>query len=231
MSCPEDLAWMQYLEGPDRAPALTAHLATCAACRAAHDAARAAMAALTNLSPGSRRLCPPPEELAQIPEGIAMLSVRLHAAVCADCREDLADLAALEIEPATRIVARWLADGFRIVSQTLSNLAPEPVPALAARGGAGGATGWTVRQPLDDAELKLELAPGDSHSFALAVSLAPKPPPGTRVDLEASDRLLESRTMDATGLLSFLALPPGHYRVTVRRPSQSPITTEIEVSG
>jgi hypothetical protein len=225
--CPEDVEWMAYLEaGPVASnAALTAHLAGCAACRDAVEAARSALAALTNLSPGARRLCPPPEELVEVAAGVATLRVRLHAALCTDCREDLADLASLEAEPPAEVVARWVAEGFRIVTQTLSALAPEPVPLPAA-----GGTAWRMRHLTDvDVEVRLELAPGDGRSFALSVSLAPAPRPGARGDQEIGERLLESRAMDASGMLSFLALAPGRYRVTVRRPAGAPVVTEIEV--
>lgn len=232
MTCPSDLEWMEFLEGlaPSRAREYDEHCAACAPCRDAVSAARSALAALTKLSPGGRRLCPPPEELEQAAGGVGSLRVRLHVALCADCREDLADLAALSEETPGEVVARWLADGFRVVSQTLSGAGAELVPALVTRAGPDGrAGGWRLRQELEGAELALELAPGENTSFGLAVSLAPKPAPGTRVDLEAGGRLLESRAMDASGVLSFLALPAGRYRVTVRRPSASPVVTELDV--
>lgn len=236
---------MEYLEKLSSAPAaggaappraLAVHLAECARCTATVEAARQALAALSNLSPGSRSLCPPPEELVEVPSGVAKLSVRLHVALCADCREDLADLECLEAEPPSQVVARWLADGFAIISQTLSGLAPQPVPLAAARGGSAALTGWRIQKAFEDVEVKLELAPGDGRSFALAVGLAPRPPAGTRVDLESCvplqpDRLLESRAMDATGLLSFLGLAPGQYRVTVRRPHTAPLVTQIDVGA
>jgi hypothetical protein len=230
MSCPTDQEWMEHLDGatPGRGQELEAHRAACAACSELVTAARQAMAALTNLSPGSRRLCPPPEDLLATAGGVGSLRVRLHVALCADCREDLADWAVLEEEPPAKLVARWLADGFRIVTQTLSGLAPELVPALAVRGGPS-TPGWRVRQSLEDGELALELAPGDTQTFALSVTLAPKPRSGTRVDLESEGRLLESRAMDTTGVLAFLGLAPGRYRVTVRRPAGTPVVTEVEV--
>lgn len=229
MSCPTDLEWMDHLEGaaPARASALEAHRAACPDCARLFELARAALAALTNLSPGSRRLCPPPEDLLASAGGVGSLRVRLHVALCADCREDLADWSALEEEPPAQLIARWLADGFAIVKQTLSALAPEPVPALAARG-ASGTPGWRVRQPIEDGELALELA-GDAATFALSVRITPKPRCGTRVDLESGGRLLESRAMDASGVLAFLGLAPGRYRLTVRRPAITPVVTEVEV--
>lgn len=221
---------MEHLEGGP-VPHLSKHLETCNDCRDLVQAARAAQAALTNLSPGSRRLCPPPEELAEVPSGVAKISVRLHAALCGDCREDLADLAMLEEEAPGEIVARWLADGFAIVSQTLSELAPQAVPLSAARGGRAQGTAWRITQEHEDFALKLELAPGEGRSFALSVAVEPGPGTGTRVDLEAQSRLLESRAMDASGLLSFLSLAPGRYRVTVRRLQGPPVTTDVEVGA
>ena len=229
-ACPEDLDWMAFLEGASaRREQLEAHRAGCATCRATVDAARTALAALEGLSPGSRRLCPPSDELAEVPTGMARLSVRLHVALCAPCREDLADLAALEEEAPAEVLARWLDDGFRVVSQTLSSLAPEAVLAPAARG-PSAAPGWRMRRELPDGALTLELAPGEGRAFALSVSLSPTPPAGTRVDLEADERLLESRRMEA-GLISFFGLAPGRYRVSVRRPRAPAVVTELDVAG
>ena len=225
--CPDDEDWMAYLEGQASAE-LAAHADGCEPCRRRVEAARAAQAALAALSPGSRRLCPPPEELAEVPAGVARLSVRLHVALCAECRDDLADLSALEEEAPAEVVLRLAADGFAVLSQTLSRLAPEPLPALAARGGRG-ASGWRLKRELPDGELSLELA-GEGRSFALSVALAPVPVAGTRVDLEEGARLLESRAMDA-GLVSFLGLVPGAYRVTVRRPRAPALATDVVVGS
>lgn len=218
---------MEHLEGPPSRH-LSNHLETCNACRGLVDSARAAHAALTNLSPGSRRLCPPPEELAEVPAGVAKVSVRLHVALCADCRDDLADLAVLSGDPPGEVVARWLADGFAIVSQTLFRLAPQEVPLAAARGAQRGGSAWRLTQEHDDFALALSLAPGDGRSFALSVAVEPAAA-GARVDLEADSRLLESRAMDASGLLSFLGLAPGRYRVTLRRPQGPPVATDVDV--
>lgn len=227
-TCPEDIEWMQYLEGSP-SPHLSKHLETCAACRETIVAARASHAALVNLSPAGRRLCPPPEELTAVPAGVAPVSVRLHVALCADCRDDLADLATLAEDPPYEVVARWLADGFRIVSQTLSQLAPEPVLAPATRGGDARPSGYRVIQELDEGTCTLELAAADARSFALSVALTPPVTPGTRVDLEACGALLESRALDAAGVHAFLGLAPGRYRLTVRRPRCAALTTDLDV--
>jgi len=61
-------------------------------------------------------------------------------------------------------------------------------------------------------------------------ALAPTPVAGTRVDLEEGARLLESRAMDG-GLVSFLGLVPGAYRVTVRRPRLPALATDVVVGS
>ena len=226
--CPTDEEWMEHLEGPP-SPHLSKHIETCTGCRATVEAARAAHAALVNLSPAGRRLCPPPEELTAVPAGVAPAAVRLHVALCADCRDDLADLATLGEEPPRELVARWLAEGFRVVSQTISDLAPQPVPLAATRGGAPAAAGWRVIHALDEGQLSLELAPGVDRTFALSVAFAPPVPPGTRVELEAGGRLLESRALDAAGLHAFLSLEPGRYRLAVRRPHLPAVVTDLDV--
>lgn len=91
-------------------------------------------------------------------------------------------------------------------------LDPERVASPLARADGAPAAGWRVKRALDEGQLALELAAGEGTSFALCVALTPPPPPGTRVDLEAGDQLVESRPMDAAGVLSFLALKPGRYR-------------------
>lgn len=227
--CPTDEEWMEHLEGRPL-PHLARHLESCAACAATVSAARAAANALANLSPGARRLCPPPEELTAVPAGVAPAAVRLHVALCADCQDDLADLATLETEPPAELVARWLSDGFRIVSQTISSLAPEPVLAPATRGGGPEKSGWRVARALDEGELTLELAPGDQHTFAMSVSVPAPVTPGTRLDLESGARLLESRALDASGRHAFLGLDAGRYRLVVRRPRLPGLAIDVEVA-
>lgn len=228
MNCPTDEEWAEHLEGPPR-PRLSKHLEACATCKATLDAARAAANALANLSPGGRRLCPPPEELTAVPAGVAPAAVRLHVALCTDCQDDLADLAALETEPPREIVARWLADGFRIVSQTLDGLA-QPVLVPATRGATAGTTSWRLTQPLDEGELALELASGDHGTFALSVTIPPPVKPGTRVDLESEARLLESRALDASGRYAFLGLDSGVYTLTLRRSGSPPVRISLDVT-
>jgi hypothetical protein len=206
---------------------------------------------LANASPLTRAFCPSREDLVGTLSLADTKRREAHLLVCPLCREDLADLTALErvpeLEPGllgvlqARLVLalQWAEDqAQRAVRVIESTLEQHPQPALApARGEAAPATGVVVHVPCGDAHLEVtvgwaSLGPGaearsgaDLRAVAREGALRPY-----RLSLrDQADTLLESRSCDADGVVTLSGLEPGQYLLVVHAPRSGDVEVEVSI--
>ncbi len=218
------------------------HLAECAACRARLAAYRSAAQLLAEASPAGRAYCPPRAALIDASlSGEQALGRDRHLAACPLCAEDLADLRALEVEPAPgaletvrgRVVLALEAVTRRALQLLEATLPPVPTPALApARGEGAGSDGGppvAVQAVFGDGALELtwSAARGAVDLRAVARGAAPRP---YRLELrDAAGAPLESRASDEQGAVSLTDLEPGCYRLAAFGPQRAQPELEVEL--
>jgi hypothetical protein len=207
---------------------------------------RVSLRVLRAASPLNRKACPSPQALIgdDLPrEGAARRDA--HVAACPACREDLADFAAVETEPApsgalalagsvAAAVQAKLVLGLSLADKALqlieSTLTPLPAPALApARGDAAGA-GLAMAIPFVEGTLELEWAlTGEGASLACRATGGA--PLVHRVVLaDPSGAILESRTADEQGVTRLSAVPPGDYLLRAYAPRSADPALQVELS-
>ncbi len=218
----EDELLARLAEG-ETDPATAAHLGGCERCRGALRAYQQTAALLESYAPASRNLCPPRGET--VP--------RAHLDACPLCREDLADLAALDAPPRAVLAVRLARGLVELVENALGELLPAPEPAL-ARGGAAGAAVAVRRDLGGGATLEVSLAPGrEGVDVLVRVTGAPR----FRAELARAGRLVEGRESDERqrgavaedGRVLFDGVAPGEYELVVHRKDAAPVEVVLGV--
>ena len=208
----EDLL-ARFAEGETDAAA-SAHASGCADCRAKVDSYRRVAALIESYAPASRNLCPPRGEPVN----------RAHLDACPLCREDLADLAALEAPPRVALAVRFARGLVELVENALGELLPAPEPVL-ARGGAASATVAVRRELEAGVTLEVALAPGrEGVDVLVRVTGAAR----FRAELARDGRLVEGRESDE-GRVLFDGVAPGEYELVVHRPGATPVEVVLGV--
>ena len=186
--------------------------------------------ALQRLSPLSRELCPPREDLARdpLPAGL-----RRHVQACPGCRDDLRDLAALLVaDPApTGLAGRlalWIDRAKRLVEVLdPGGLLPAPAPApIPVRGDGSGGQGGASLIPFGDGALKLTYVPS-AAGLDLELRAEGAAPAEFRALVgPVGEPAWEGRTAEA-GALRIEGLAPGTYGLQVLAPGSRDPDVEL----
>ncbi|HZV03432.1 MAG TPA: hypothetical protein VFF73_42400 [Planctomycetota bacterium] len=205
------------LEG-DADEATSVHVAACSECRARVEALGRLTGLLEKFAPASRNLCPPRAELAAGGRLVAA-----HVALCPLCRDDLADLAALETPSRLVLAVRLVRGMIEVVENALGELVPGPAPVF-ARGGEGGHAVLVHRDLGAGAVLEVALAPGREGTDVL-VTL----PGRFRVELARNGRVLEGREAHE-GRVLLDGVSPGSYELSVIRSGEESVNLALEIT-
>jgi len=206
---------------------------------------------LASASPLARTFCPTPPVLVKRESLDFAQRDRLdaHLEACPACREDLADLKALTVEPAPDLLTTLKAKlvlGLTAASQALqileTNLGLGSSPALApARGAVSAEAGpAVVCVPFGAGELELSwvAARGEvdlqaraigGAPLAFRVALAPKGAEEAAGEGEGAG-VWESRSSDEQGVVALSGLAGGDYTLSAYGPQRRLPDIEVELS-
>ncbi len=175
---------------------------------------------------GVRGACLDDNGLAEYVDGVMpwedRVTAEAHLATCGLCVRKVADLhtllaAAQPARTAPQLALAWLRDGLKVVGAAVDTFTAVPLTAVPVLDGAvcPKVLSWDVESVVGPIRVTVQHDRGEKATLRLVFEGAPESGERCRIHLKCGGKLLESRTLDATGAVEFPELEAEDYDVEI----------------